>query len=170
MKYIVFGLLILSTIGISAQVINSRSNSASIPERLTLSSFAYPIFLDGEQHSSYALEYTFNSKFRIELQGFYDTYRETDRYRNNLRVKYNLNDHWYVFSGGGLEVDTNKYAKKETLPPRYGIMNGIGYEVKNNFLFEAGHNLQINNSPMGAFGESLVPMPKVYTLGGKLKF
>lgn len=156
---------------ISGQVTEETPNTATnLEPGLSLEAFSYPLFLGGEEHGTFTLGYTFATPFKIELNGFYDTYRETNRFRSNLRIKSYLTDNWYLFSGGELEMDTNKYGLKENLIPRIGFISGVGYDVNNNFLFEAGSNLQINNSYMGAFGEHRVLTPQVYSFSGKFKF
>ncbi|MFS4467686.1 hypothetical protein [Maribacter sp. 2210JD10-5] len=155
----------------SAQLVETPPvSSDSVKTGLSITGFSYPIFLNGEEHSSFAVEYRFNSKLAAELQGFYDTYLHANRIRGNVRLKYYLTKKLFVFGGPEVEGDQNKYIGLQVQPPRIGLIMGVGYEVDKNFMLEAGSNLQINNSPMGAYGEPLINMPSVWTLGGKVKF
>ncbi|PIB25281.1 hypothetical protein [Maribacter sp. 4G9] len=142
-------------------------------EGLQLESFGYPIFFGGEQHSSFHLKYPITNTIRAELNTFYDTYILSDRIRTDIQLKKYLDDNWYLFSGIESEFSFNKYPGLESrkqAPPRIGVISGLGYEVNENFTMEAQSNFQINNAPIGAYGEHLIPMPQVYTLKGKIKF
>ncbi|PIB27086.1 hypothetical protein BFP77_13710 [Maribacter sp. 4U21] len=81
-----------------------------------------------------------------------------------------MNKRLYLYSGLEIEAEINKYPHLKQPPPRVGLINGLGYEVNKSFVIEGGSNIQVNNSPMGVFGERDIPMPQVYTLGGKIKF
>ena len=142
-------------------------------EGLQLESFGYPIFFGGEQHSSFHLKYPITNTIRAELNTFYDTYILSDRIRTNIQLKKYLDDNWYLFSGIEHDIGTHKYPDLKIMKPtqpRIGVISGFGYEVNKNFTMEAQSNFQINNAPIGAYGEPLIPMPHVYTLKGKIKF
>ena len=49
-------------------------------------------------------------------------------------------------------------------------MAGTGYDVSENFMIELKSNVQLNKSTIGAFGETQIAMPSVYTIGSKWKF
>ena len=70
----------------------------------------------------------------------------------------------YFFSGMEMEKDLNKYGN-EPAPPRLDFMNGVGYDVDNNFLIEARHDLQFNKTGNGQF-----TAPVMFSIGGKYKF
>lgn len=151
----------------------NRENASAISDaepKLTRSTFSYPLFLDDEEHSSFLVRYRLSDKTSAELRTFYDTYRTTNRVRSNFRFKQYLNKKLYLYSGLEIEAEINKYPHLKQQPPRVGLINGLGYEVNKSFVIEGGSNIQVNNSPMGVFGERDIPMPQVYTLGGKIKF
>lgn len=167
--FIIF--LFICSLG-SSQTIG-LANEPKPTDGLKLESFGYPVFLGGEQHASFRLSYMITNTFSADLSAFYDTYVLSNRFRSNILLKHYLNENWYLFSGMEAEYSIKKYPGLESqkqVPPRIGIVSGIGYEVNKNFKVEARGNFQINSSSVGAFGEPLIPMPQVYTLKGKLKF
>ena len=164
-------LLLFCSIG-SSQT-NGLVNEPKPTEGLKLESSGYPIFLGGEQHSSFLLSYSITNTMKADLNAFYDTYLLSNRFRANMLFKNYLDQNWYLFSGMEAEYSIKKYPGLESqkeVPPRIGVVSGIGYEVNKNFQVEARGNFQINNSSVGVFGEPLIPMPQVYTLKGKFKF
>lgn len=139
--------------------------------KLVVHYFTYPNFMNGEVHSSFLLNYQLSDKAQLELQAFYDNYLLTDRFRASMAFKRYLTKKFYLFAGVEMEaefVKGNILIKKR--PPRIGVISGFGYDVNSNFTMEAKSNIGINQSSMGVFGEALIPMPKVYTIGGKIKF
>ena len=136
---------------------------------LSISGHSYPLFLGGEEHSSFLVQYGFSESAQLELQGFYDTYLLTNRFRTSLLGKIYLDEKAYLLSGFDTEIEISKYGNKP-VPPRLGFVNGVGYDVKDNLMLEVKSNLQLNNTKMGLFGESQIKMPSVFTIGSKLKF
>jgi len=137
---------------------------------LTIHSFSYPLFLNGEQHSSFKLNYRITDSLQAELQGFYDTYLLTDRFRVSLLLKQYLTKKIYLFSGVEIEMEGAKSLLVYKRPPRVGFISAVGYDVTSDFIIEAKGNIGINKTSMGAFGEPSMAMPEVYTLGSKIKF
>ena len=129
---------------------------------------------NGEQHSEVGLEFPLGSGFNAQLEAFYDTYLLTDRLRFSLKIKRFISNNTYIFSGTGIEAVVRDKSQILGLPlgsiPRFSVEGGLGHEVKEGFLIEAKGNFSINKSNIGAFGEPFIPMPKIYTLGGKWKF
>ena len=159
---------ILAVFGLKAQeeILDDSPNRPS----LLFNDFAYPRFMNGEEHSSFYLNYQLSPKSQIELQAYFDTYLFSNRFRNSLTFKRYLTDKFYLFAGVEIEaefVKTNLVMKR---PPRVGVISGFGYDVNRNFTMEAKSNIGINQSSMGVFGEAVIPMPQVYTIGGKIKF
>ncbi len=162
---ILFGQLLFS------QVVEEPIDEGMKPQnRLFIGGRSYPIFLNNEEHSAFLIRYTISERLKLDLNGFYDTYLMTNRVRTNLKPKWYVNDNLYLFSGMEIEMEANKYAQLRPMPPRVGLISGVGYDINGNLTIEAKSNIQMNSSPMGAYGEYLVPMPQIYTLGGKLKF
>lgn len=138
--------------------------------RLHLEDFSYPQFMNGEVHASFLLNYRLTNKSLVEMQGFYDTYLLADRFRTSLVFKHYLTQNLSVFSGLELELERIKMPQwMEIRPPRLGAIGGLGYDVNSGFSLEAKSNIGINRTSMGAYGYS-APMPKVFTLAGKIKF
>jgi hypothetical protein len=172
MKCYLFILFLFFCSGVSSQT-NGLGKEPKPKEGLKLESFGYPVFLGGEEHGSFHLTYPITSTLTTELNAFYDTYILSNQFRSNILLKNYLDENWYLFSGVEAEYSIKKYPSLESqkeVPPRIGVVSGIGYEVNKNFQVEARSNFQINNSSVGAFGEPLIPMPQVYTLKGKFKF
>lgn len=163
-------ILLLGVNFVSGQVAQAVLGTVDNSDKSTISGFAYPLFVDGETHKSYMVSYAMHPKLKIEWEEFYNTYRTLHRVRNILRAKFNLDEKWHLFTGVEMEREIQPHSAIRPLPPRVGLLGGLGYEVNPGFVLEAGANMQINKSPMGAFGESVVPMPEVYTLKGKIKF
>ncbi|MFS4493991.1 hypothetical protein [Maribacter sp. 2308TA10-17] len=139
--------------------------------KLTIDDFAYPRFMDKEEHASFMIRYQLTDNLQIELQSFYDTYLLSNRFRNSLALKRYLSKKLYLFAGVEVEIDFVKESKLlPKRPPRVGIISGMGYDVNRNFTIEAKSNIGLNQTSMGAFGEPFIAMPQVYTLGGKIKF
>ena len=141
------------------------------PTEITSHSMSLP---NGEQHSEVSLEFPLSNDLNAQLEAFYDTYLLTDRLRVSFKLKRFISDRTYLFTGTGIEAVVRDKSQVLGLPlgsiPRLSVEGGLGHEVKEGFLIEAKGNFSINNSNIGAFGEPLIPMPKIYTLGGKWKF
>lgn len=165
----IIGFLILVQY-ISGQVVEQPLPSVDQRTRLNITGFSYPIFLNEEEHKSFLVRYNLSKSLKLDLQGFYDTYRMTNRIRRNLVGKWYVSDRLYLFSGIEVESEVNKYQELGVTPPRVGFISGVGYEIRDNFMIEAKSNIQLNSSPMGAYGEYLIPIRQAYTLGGKFKF
>lgn len=131
-------------------------------------------FANGEQHKEVSLEYPLNSHLNAQLEAFYDTYLLTDRLRISLKLKHYITNKTYGFFGAGIEAVVRDKSQILGLPlgsiPRLSVEGGLGHEVKEGFLIEAKGNFSVNKSNIGAFGEPFIPMPKIYSLGGKWKF
>ena len=145
------------------------TNSLSSLTGLSISGHAYPVSAIGDVHKSFMVQYGIYKSTQIELQGFYDTYLLTERFRTNLAGKVYLNDKLYLFSGMELEAETNSYNNVPG-PYRLGFIAGAGYDISENFMIEVKSNAQLNNSRIGVFGESSIEMPAVYTIGSKIRF
>lgn len=162
-------LFIISTLfGLKAQEempVDSPNQS-----NFVINDFAYPRFMNEEEHSSFFLNYQLSRNSQIELQAFYDTYLLSNRFRNSLAFKQYLSDKFYLFAGLEIEAEYVKMNLIQKRPLRIGVISGFGYDVNSNFTMEAKSNIGINKSSMGVFGEPFIPMPQVYTLGGKIKF
>lgn len=138
---------------------------------LTIDDFAYPRFMDREEHASFLIRYQLTDNLQVELQSFYDMYLLANRFRNSLALKRYLSKKFYLFAGVEVEIEFVKESKLlPKRPPRVGIISGVGYDVNRNFSIEAKSNIGLNQTSMGAFGEPFIAMPQVYTLGGKIKF
>lgn len=136
---------------------------------LSISGNSYPIFLNVEKHGFFKINYGISKQALLELQGFYNTYLLTNRVRTSLTGKVYLNDKLHLFTGLDLELESSKYGRSPE-PYRFGNVMGAGYDINDNFLFEAKSNIQLNNSKMGLYGESLMPMRSVFSMGSKFKF
>jgi hypothetical protein len=136
---------------------------------LSISGHAYPVSLNGDVHKSFIMQYGISKAIQIELQGFYDTYLLTERFRTNLEGKVYLNDKLYLFSGLDVEASTGGYGKVLSAY-RLGFVASADYDVSDNFMIEVMSNVQLNNASNDVFGESLIEMQAIYTIGSKLKF
>ena len=159
--------LLFSTFFGYAQIEDSFDSNGT--GNLDLSSFAYPMFLGKEQHSYFLVNYKISQKLEVDLQGFYDTYLTSNRLRTSLILKRYLTNKFYLFSGIEVEAADQKSIFSAP-PPRIGVLTGFGYDFTENFLIEGKFNAQVNDSPMGAYGEPFAKMPRVYTIGGRIKF
>ena len=172
MKVVVESVMVLSLIcaNVIAQKIEDppTTNSSSFTS-LSIAGNSYPIFLNREEHSSFTINYGISKQALLELQGFYNTYLLTNRVRTSLTGKVYLNDKLHLFSGLDLELEASKYGRPPQ-PYRLGSLMGAGYDVNDNLMFEAKSNIQLNNSKMGLYGESLIPMNSAFSLGSKIKF
>lgn len=164
--------LILLMIGrvVIAQVTEKPQQVGSSPlYGSSITGHSYPLFLNGEKHSAFMVRYGISRATQLELEGFYDTYLMTNRFRTSLVGKVYLDDKLYLFSGLDAEIDIDKYSMKPKAP-RLGVVSGVGYDINGDFMLEAKSNFQLNNSNIGLYGESIIPMPSVFTLGSKFKF
>ena len=148
--------------GQETQVVPDSKAESQKP--LNVDSFSYPTFLNGERHASFLIDYGLSEALRIELEGFYDTYLLGDVFKVSIAPKWYVSKRMYFFSGMEMEKDLNKYGN-EPAPPRLDFMNGVGYDVDNNFLIEARHDLQFNKTGNGQF-----TAPVMFSIGGKYKF
>ncbi|WP_300023393.1 hypothetical protein [uncultured Maribacter sp.] len=145
------------------------TNLPSSLSGLSITGHAYPISAIGDIHKSFMLQYGISKSFQLELQGFYDTYILSERFRSSVLAKVYLNKRLYLLGGVEAEIATENAGVGQT-PYRLGFVAGAGYDVCENFMIELKSNVQLNQSTIGAFGETQFVMPSVYTIGSKLKF
>jgi len=93
----------------------------------------------------------------------------SERFRSSVLAKVYLNEKLYLLSGFEAEVATEKAGVGQT-PYRLGFVAGAGYDINENFMIELKSNVQLNKSNIGAYGETQVTIPSVYTIGSKWKF
>lgn len=141
----------------------------------TLDAHGYPTSIWGEEHASFEVNYRLSPKFVAQLQGFYDEYACglcSDRFRTFAGLKWYVSNRVYLISGMDIEAEVGVHGRqaRDMRKPRVAFIGGLGYDVRENLLLEAKGNFQLNNSKIGAFGEPQIRMPKLYTVGGKLKF
>jgi len=171
MKVFFVSIMFLCTFSIKGQTVEEPTTTTAPSSliELSFSGNAYPISAIGDVHKSFMVQYGISKSTQLELQGFYDTYLLTERFRTNLVGKVYLNDKLYLFSGMEVEAETGSYSNFIS-PYRLGFVAGAGYDINENFMIEVKSNVQLNNSSIGVFGESLIGMPAVYTIGSKFKF
>lgn len=171
MKIFVPSFLFLFSIVLYGQTIEEPPTS-KLPSSLSgisITGHSYPVSAIGDVHKSFMVQYGIFKSTQLELQGFYDTYILSERFRSSLLFKRYLNDRLYLLSGLEVEVATEKN-ELMVAPYRLGFVVGTGYDVSENFMIELKSNVQLNKSTIGAFGETQVNMPSVYTIGSKWKF
>lgn len=173
-----FIVLVIIMFQLNAQdVFNNRANTWQLTDRLKVEDFAYPIFLDGEQHSWFKVTYDMSDSFLVELQGFYDSYRTGDRFRMPILAKQYFGNRTYLFTGVEYEFALGQTSNRimpdgEELPklkPRLGYIAGFGHDVNETIMLEAKTNYQINDSKVETFGQDR-GKKNVFTLGSKFKF
>ncbi|SFR91384.1 hypothetical protein [Maribacter stanieri] len=145
------------------------SNLPSSLIGLSITGHAYPDSALGDVHKSFMVRYGVSKSLQLELQGFYDTYILSERFRSSVLAKVYLNERLYLFGGIEAEIATENAGVGQT-PYRIGFVTGLGYDVDPNLMIELKANIQMNNPSMGAFGEKHVVMPAALTLGSKWKF
>jgi hypothetical protein len=169
MKVLVISVLFYYPFIVFGQTVEEPLSKSTPLSKLSIYGYAYPISAIGDVHKSFLVQYGFTKDFQVELQGFYDTYILTERFRSKLQGKIFLNENMYLLSGLEAEVATENVGNTPT-PYRLGFVAGAGYNVNENFMLEVKSNIQLNNSKIGAFGEKFVKMPIWYSAGGKWKF
>ncbi len=137
---------------------------------ISFQAFSYPMTVDNQIHASMMLNYNFSEKMRVRLGGYYDTYILENRFRMALDLKRYITKKTYLLLGADLEWRQGQSLINSKSYSRFGLNFGVGHEVQENFLIEAKGNFGMNKNAIGPYGESLVPMQQVYTLGGKLRF
>ena len=110
MKILVPSFLFLFSIVSNGQTIEepSTSNLPSSLSGLSITGHAYPVSAIGDVHKSFMVQYGIFKSTQLELQGFYDTYILSERFRSSLLFKRYLNDRLYLLSGLEVEVATEK--------------------------------------------------------------
>lgn len=171
MKLLVIGYLLLYVITTVGQTIEEPPppTNPSQLSSLSISGHTYPVSANGDVHKSFMVQYGISRDTQLELQGFYDTYLLTERFRTSLVGKIYLSNKLYLFSGIEVETATSMNGDYPS-PYQLGFVAGTGYDVNENFMIEIKSNVQLNNANIGVFGESLIEMPTVYTIGSKWKF
>ena len=170
MKHLVFYILFGASVCCAAQHVEEQASLLDDSlSKFETSGRSYPLFVDGEEHSSFLVSYLNSERLQIDLEGFYDTYMLANRFKTYVAAKYYLNDALYLFSGLDMEMDIDKYGGKPSAP-RVGVVGGMGYEVNEQWMIEARSNIQSNTSKTGLFGESQRATPAVFTFGSKFKF
>jgi len=145
------------------------NDQTSLLRGLSISGNAYPISALGELHKSFLLKYVLSTATQVELQGFYDTYTITERFRSSLLGKVYINEKLYLFSGLEAEVATENTGLN-TLPYRFGFFVGAGYDISNDLTLEMKSNIQLQESNIGSYGETEINMPAIHTISAKWKF
>lgn len=168
-------LFFLEIMSLGAQASSNTSNRGiGHVDRILLSGHAYPISALGEVHSSFTVQFPITPEFETKLEGFYDTFMYSSRFRTDLVLKGFFADRFYAFAGLQTERTAGRLdesvSRNDWEKPRNAFLFGTGYQVEENFFLEARANHQYNNSQMGSFREPFVPVPQVYMLRGKLKF
>ncbi|MGB6151001.1 MAG: hypothetical protein WBG48_03330 [Pricia sp.] len=134
------------------------------PNKISTSGFSYPMFINGEIHSEFAVAYPINEKLEAELQGFYDTYILANVTRFVLRGKYYVTKKLYSFAGMAAELEQSK-RDGSLLPPRFFLQSGMGYDVNEKINLELKHEVQFNKADPGIYG-----IPSSFSARGKYKF
>ncbi|TDS14416.1 hypothetical protein DFQ03_2503 [Maribacter caenipelagi] len=171
MKVLVRSFLFMFVIIAKGQTIEEPpvSNLPSSLTGLSVTGHAYPASAIGDVHKSFMVQYGVSKSMQLELQGFYDRYILSERFRSSLLAKVYLNERLYLLGGVEAEIATENTEVGQS-PYRIGFVTGLGYDVDPNLIIELKANIQLNNPSMGAFGEKHVVMPAALTLGSKWKF
>ena len=171
MKIIVHSFLFLFVIVSKGQTIEEPpvTNLPSSLTGLSIAGHAYPASAIGDVHKSFMVQYGVSKSLQLELQGFYDTYILSERFRSSVLAKVYLNKRLYLLGGLEAEIATENAGVGQT-PYRIGFVTGIGYDVDPNLMIELKANVQFNNPSIGAFGEKHVVTPAALTIGSKWKF
>ena len=171
MKILVHSFLFLFVIVSKGQTIEEPpvTNLPSSLTGLSITGHAYPASAIGDVHKSFMVQYGVSKSLQLELQGFYDTYILSERFRSSVLAKVYLNKRLYLLGGLEAEIATENAGVGQT-PYRIGFVTGIGYDVDPNLMIELKANVQFNNPSIGAFGEKHVVMPAALTIGSKWKF
>ncbi|SNR77622.1 hypothetical protein SAMN04488009_3732 [Maribacter sedimenticola] len=169
-KILVSTYLFISVSTMFGQTTEDPVSTNALPlSKLSISGNAYPVTAIGDVHKSFLVGYGISNGLQMELHGFYDTYLQTERFRTNLLGKVYLTEKLYLLSGLEVEVATESQELMEA-PYRLGFVAGTGYDISDNFMVEMKSNVQLNKDAIGAFGEKLIEMPAVHTIGGKWRF
>ena len=171
MKILVHSFLFLFVIVSKGQTIEEppATNLPSSLTGLSITGHAYPASAIGDVHKSFMVQYGVSKSLQLELQGFYDTYILSERFRSSVLAKVYLNERLYLLGGLEAEIATENAGVGQT-PYRIGFVTGIGYDVDPNLMIELKANVQFNNPSIGAFGEKHVVTPAALTIGSKWKF
>jgi len=171
MKVLVHSFLFLFVIVSKGQEVEEPpvTNLPSSLTGLSITGHAYPASAIGDVHKSFMVQYGVSKSFQLELQGFYDTYILSERFRSSVLAKVYMNKRLYLLGGLETGIATENAGVAQT-PYRLGFIAGAGYDVSENLMIELKSNVQLNKSNIGALGETQVTMPSVYTIGSKWKF
>ncbi|MBU2902841.1 hypothetical protein [Maribacter dokdonensis] len=171
MKVLVRSFLFMFVIVVNGQAIEEppEKNQPSSLTGIAVTGHVYPVSAIGDVHKSFMVQYGVTKSLQLELQGFYDTYILSERFRSSLMVKYYLNKRLYLLSGLDAEIATEN-SEVGQAPYRLGFVAGMGYDVTENSMLEIKSSIQLNETGIGAFGETQIEMPSVYTIGSKWKF
>lgn len=137
---------------------------------LNFQTFSYPLFFGNEQHKELKLHFGLTKNFKVELQGFYDTYLLENRFRSSIVIKQYLDKKIYGLIGSEVEWRQGRSLVPFSRPPRHSINGGFGYDIEDFFSLELKGNFALSKDAMGAFGEPFISMPQLYTVKGKIKF
>lgn len=149
---------------------NGQVQEPKQASKLLLDDFSYPLFLGNETHSSLNLSYQLSDNLEVEFQNYYDTYILGNRYRSSLGLKLYVSPKLFIFGGVEAEFKRDKITGQLESNPRISINSGLGYDVKEHFSLRMKSNTSLTKNTFGAFGEQFIPMPQIYSLGGKVKF
>ena len=174
MKVVLY-IIIFSFFYLNGQTIIAQQTTSTVlekPSKLQIESFAYPLFFGNEQHTSFKINYLFNSNLQANINVFYDTYALSNRLRTSFNLQKNISEKLYIFGGLELEqrIAVNKQINGSLTRNRYSANTGFGYHVKENLTLEAKANFGLNKSAIGAFGEPSIETPKIFTLNSNWKF
>lgn len=141
--YIIFSLALITTSGISQNLLENASNELTTEKRFSLSAISFPKGLNGEEYRQFGLSYPISQKLTAQIGGIYDKTISSELINSSFMLKWYIKEKLYLFAGLENEYETNIFTDGQYII-RTNFNFGVGYDVNTNFLLELGYHQQIS--------------------------
>ncbi|MEM7380459.1 MAG: hypothetical protein AAF361_04585 [Bacteroidota bacterium] len=148
--YVLMAFLMFGLTTYAQQPTETPPPGTNIFGAFSFSGLHYPEMLNDERSHFYQIQYQVSDELRLQLDAFYTLFGSRNRLRTALLGKVSITKKWYVFGGPEVEYDANRELGDDQV--RLGLDMGMGYEINDQLLLEAGFNKNLNGSKVGPYG------------------
>ena len=139
---LLFGLIVLGQ--------ETNVDNTPIPP-ISISSIGYQNFYNDEQHSQFLMDWRVNEKNSLMINGYYDTNLLGDVFKTQLLFKREIVEKFYIFSGVEMGMERTIIGGAASRL-NYKVINGIGYQIQDNFMIEAISESILGTQNFGGYG------------------
>ena len=144
--------IFFSTVVFGQEIQESKPVDAHPEKRLLQYRVLYPTGPEGNTYFNGAAEYKVSDNLSVRLENFYAKFGTHQQMTTSYLLKWYVKEKIYLFAGAESNLDINQYTGKQEII-RTSLRLGVGYEVKENLLLEAGLHSQVGGRTVDVFGE-----------------